>query len=131
MVLKGPELTMARRQIEALVRADAFDLVIVRRVKVPTHGNSWVWGEKQTLPPQRAAMAPFKRRFSEFLVNTELGDLPDLPYVIFGRHDLNIMRGDTFAHQGQDFRVETEDIGEPEVKTSFLVDYLAGKDTNG
>lgn len=127
MTLKGVELIQARRQIDAMIRADAVMVTFLRREKVDTGDGGWRWGELAPLPaPQQIALIPFKRRMTEFLKNTELGEVSDLPYVLLGRYNLNVRKHDRFVISGQEYEVKTIDMGEPEVKTAAQVDYYGG-----
>jgi hypothetical protein len=131
MVVKGVELIMSRRQIDAMIEADPVDVIFLRRTKVPTPSGGYTLSAPTPLSEaQEVRLIPFKRRMTEFLNNTELGDLPDLPYIILGRHDLDCERDDLFSINGQDFQVKSEDIGEPEVKSAFQVDYFGGGGVN-
>lgn len=127
MVVKGVELVMSRRQIDAMIKADPILVTFRRKSKINTPDGGWVWGSPTPLPtPQEVRLIPFKRRMTEFLVNTELGDLPDLPYVLLGRYNLNIQKDDLFTYENQEFEVKTLDIGEPEVKVAAHIDYYGG-----
>lgn len=118
---------MARRQIDAMIKADPVDVVFKRKTKVDLPDGGWKWSAALPLPKaQEVRLIPFKRRMTEFLVNTELGDVSDLPYVILGRHDLDLKKGDTFTISDQEFEVKTLDISEAEVKTTGQVDYYGG-----
>lgn len=126
MVVFGVELIYARRQIDAMIKADPFMVSLRRRPRVKGPDGAWTWGVEQLLAPQQGRLIPFKRRMTEFLQNTEFGDVPDLPYVLLGRHDFDLQRGDRFTYNGQEFEVQTIDIHEPEVKTAAHVDYFGG-----
>ncbi len=124
----GAEKLMDRRQIAEMIRRDPIDVQFVRRPKIETGAGGWRWGPAETLEPQRVCMIPFKRRMTDFLNNTELGDVPDLPYVLVGRHDLDVKKDDIFTVEGLGtFQVKTFDLSEPEVKTAVQVDYYGGE----
>jgi len=120
------ERVMGRRQIEALILADPIDIVLIRREKIPAPGGGWRWGPSTPLDPQQVTLIPFKRRMTEFLVNTEMGEVPDLPYVLVGRWNLDIERDDTFTYNGDQFEVKTIDIKE-EIRIAAQVDYYGAK----
>lgn len=130
MVRHGVELVMARRQIDALIKADPAEVVFRRKSKVELPDGGWRWGDPVPLPKQEVCLIPFKRRMTEFLKNTELGDVPDLPYLLLGRHNLDIEPNDLFTYNGDEFQVKTVDLAEPEVKTAAQIDYFGGG-TNG
>lgn len=117
---------MARRQIAAMIEADWILVTFRRRPRVETADGGWTFGPEVALAPQKVRLIPFKRRMTEFLANTELGDVPDLPYILLGRHNLDIQRGDRFTYAQEEFEVKTLDIAEPEVKVVAHVDYYGG-----
>lgn len=125
MVLSHTERIMARRQIDALIRSDAVDIVLNRKTKVDDGAGGWKYGPSTPLKSQTVAIIPLKRRMTEFLINTELGDLPQLPYVIIGYPDLDVEKDDTFTWQGDKFTVETIDIKQ-DVRIAAQVDYWGG-----
>ena len=120
---------MERRQIDALILADPVDIVLRRRVRVDMPGGGWKWGPETPLPPQQVTLIPFKRRMTEFLVNTELGNVPDLPYVLVGRHTLDIRRDDWFEHNGDKFQVQTIDL-KTEIRVAAHVDYFGANNAS-
>ena len=122
MVVEQVERIMARRQINALILADPIDIILTRRAKVPVPGGGWRFGPPAPLDPQQVTIIPFKRRMSDALVGTELGEVVDLPYVVVGRHDLDIQRGDIFIYNGDKFEVKNVDL-KTEVRTAAHVDY--------
>lgn len=127
MTLKGVELVASRRQIEAFIKADPVKVIFLRKTKIETADGGWRWSDPLPLPkPQQVRLIPFKRRLTEFLKNTELGDVSDLPYVLLGKHTLDVEKGDLFSIDGQKFEVKTLDLAEPEVKTLAQVDYYGG-----
>lgn len=125
MVVSHTELIMARRQIAAMIRSDPTKLVLYRTSDVPDGAGGFIKGPSTPLVVQTVLFLPFKRRMSEFLINTELGDLPDLPYVIVGYPDLDIRRDDEFWLNGDHFSVRTVDIKQ-QVRVAAQVDYFGG-----
>lgn len=119
---------MGRRQIDAIIRSDPSDVQFIRRTKVETASGGWKWVDPSTtLPEQTITLIPFKRRMTEFLVDTQYGPVPDLPYVIVGRYDLDVIEGDTFSLNGQYFIVKTIDV-KREIRTAGQVDYYGVPD---
>jgi len=125
------ERLASRRQIEALIRADPTEVQFQRRTKVDTPSGGWKWIDPPVvLQPQTVAMVPFKRRMTEFMVDTQFGEVPDLPYVIVGKHDLDVKRGDVFTVGDQVFQVQTIDI-KRDIRVAAQVDYYGGDDASG
>jgi hypothetical protein len=127
MTLVGPELIMARRQIRAMIQADPISVTLSRRTKTKTAANGWVWSSPTALAAQTCRLIPFGMRVTQFLLNTDLGKLPQLPYLLLGPAGMDAKRGDTFVFNGDNFELVTEDIGEPEVKCLYQVDYWGGE----
>lgn len=126
MVTSHIERLMGRRQIDALIRSDPIELILRRRAKIDVPGGGWRFGSETSLPPQTVTLTPFKRRMSEFVVGTELGEIIDGAYVVLGYSDLDIKRDDRFTHAGQEFTVVQVDI-KTEVRTAAIVDYFGAK----
>lgn len=120
------ERIMARRQIEALIKADPIMVSFRRRAKIAIHGGGWRYGAETPITPQEVTLIPFKRRMTEFLNNTELGNVPDLPYVLLGRWNLDVQRGDQFSYGGDEFEVQTIDL-DTEVRIACHVDYFGAQ----
>lgn len=126
------ERLMARRQVDAEIKTDPIDIVVYRKPKVADGAGGWRWGPPTPVNggrPQTVLIAPAKRRLSDMLVNTELGDVVDYPYIIVAKHDAELQRGDLFTWNGDKFEVKTVHI-KTEVSTIAQVDYYAGA-TNG
>lgn len=119
------EEIMGRRQIQAIIAADSISVILYRSPKISDGAGGFKLGPPVPLEPQTAALIPFKRRMTEFLVNTEMGDVPDLPFVLLGMPTLNVERGDTFTWLGDHFKVETIDI-KTNVRVAAHVDYFGG-----
>ena len=114
---------MGRRQIDALINADPIGVRFRRREKVQTTSGGWTLGPEQILAAQEITLIPFKRRMTEFLIDTQEGNIADLPYVLVGRYTLNIQEGDRFTVNGEEFRVETIDV-KREIRIAAHVDYF-------
>ena len=119
------ERIMGRRQVDAIIRADPAVITLVRRAKVSTPDGGWRWDSPATLPPIEVSIVPAKRRLSEMLVNTELGDVVDYPYVILARWNTDIRRNDRFTWNGDQFEVQSIHIKQ-EQEVIALVDYYGG-----
>jgi hypothetical protein len=123
MAVSQVERLMARRQIEAMILADPVEIAFERKAKIPAPGGGWRWGPPTPLEPQQVTLIPFKRRMTEFLIGTEIGSVPNLPYVLVGRWNLDIERYDTFVWKGDKFEVQTIDLKE-EIRVAAQVDYF-------
>lgn len=75
-------------------------------------------------------MVPFKRRMTEYLIDTQEGFIPNLPYVVIGRYRLDIRRGDQFELNGEQYRVETLDL-KRQIRIAAQVDYLGEENPDG
>jgi hypothetical protein len=130
MVMSRVETLMGRRQIARMIEDDPITVVLYRRVRETVPGGGWRFkgsGVGDPLRAQRMRLIPFKRRITQQLVSTELGELTDLPYILLGYHDADIQRGDYFRYNGDEFEVRGIDIAEPEIKTVCEVDYYGKK----
>jgi hypothetical protein len=76
------------------------------------------------LAPQQIALIPFKRRMTDFLMNTELGELANLPYTFLGRWNLDVRERDWFTYGGDKFMIKTIDF-KTELRVTGQVDYFA------
>lgn len=119
------ETVMARRQIDALIRSNPLSLVLVRHARVEAPGGGYRKGEPTNIVPQTVTLIPFKRRMTEFMVNTELGDIPNLEYVLLGYYNTNIMRGDTFTYNGEQFEVDQVEF-EKDIRVAAAIIYQGG-----
>lgn len=117
---------MGRRQIDALIKSDPTNVTFKRRTKINVAGGGWRWGPEQTLDPQEVKLTPFKRRMTEFLVDTQYGEVKDLPYIMVGRWNLDVEEGDTFWHQGEQYTVRTIDLDREE-RTACHIDYFGAQ----
>lgn len=119
----------SRRQVDALIKADPIMVSFERRQKIDAGTGGWTWGPPQALAPQQVSLIPFKRRMSEYLVNTELGEVPDLPYELLGRYNLDIQEEDTFTYNGNKYQVKTITAENRDIQITAQVDYYGA--TNG
>ena len=116
---------MSRRQVDAEIKADPVDIILMRKTKVADGAGGWKWSDEAPLRPQQVTIVPAKRRLSDMLVNTELGDVVNAPYIVLGRYTLDIQRGDHFTWNGDDFKVDQVAIKEEVSKTCPVV-YFGG-----
>lgn len=129
MALDRIERISARRQIVALIREDPVDVTLMRSAMVPDGAGGFRRSDPTpVLPggkPQRVTILPFKRRMSELINATELGDVVDYPYMLVGPHTLDIKRDDEFDWGGERFVVHAVDI-KTEVRIAAQIDYKGG-----
>jgi hypothetical protein len=133
MVMSPVALIAERRQIDAIIGADPVEVVFMRSEKIPTPDNSFYWGPRTPVykpgtqnDPQRVAMVPFKRRLTDMLINTEIGDVELVPYTLVCRHDADVKRGDEFELDGEQYKVKWIDI-KKQVRITAGVDYQGGE----
>lgn len=119
------ERIMSRRQVDAEIKADPVMIVLTRQEKVSDGAGGWRLSEPRDLDPQEVAIVPAKRRLSDMLVNTELGDVVNAPFIVLGRYNLDIERGDHFTWNGDDFKVDQVGIKEEVSKTCPVI-YFGG-----
>lgn len=121
---------MARRQVEQMINGNPVTLVLNRYTKIPAPDGGYTLSPTPTpLDAQVFTLIPFKRRMTEFLINTELGDVPNLEYVLLGFHTANVMRGDEFTYNNEDFKVEQLEL-DREVRVAAAIVYVGGQ-SNG
>lgn len=125
MALDQVERIMARRQISALISEDPVDIVLIRSEDIPDGAGGFRTGPPTPLAPQRVTILPFKRRMSELVIATEMGDVIDYPYAVVGMYNLDIKRDDEFTWNGEHFVVHAIDV-KTEVRTTAQVDYKGG-----
>jgi hypothetical protein len=100
---------MRRRSVYAFIAADSSDLVLTR--KRPAVKNEETGGylrspeEPLVLDPQIMRIVQNVRRFTDGLVNSEAGDIPNTEYRIIARHDADIEVNDTFTWLGEHYYV--------------------------
>lgn len=121
---------MARRQVQAEIQTDPVDIIPTRKTKVKDGSGGWRWSPPTPIDePQTVLIAPAKRRLSDMIVNTELGNVVDYPFILVAKHDADIEQDDTFSWNGEQFQVKSIHI-KTEVSKIVQVDYFGGN-TNG
>ena len=124
MVTNRVEILMGRRQVNRLLHDEGIVISFSRQPKLQVAGGGWRLGAPVDVVPQLVALIPFKRRMSEVLVNTELGNIENLPYVLIGTHLLNIERDDRFAWDGDEYQVKSVDPKNQDIRIAAIVDYF-------
>ena len=123
------EQKMQHRQIEAFVDAEEISVELWRKDRMELTSGGYGWGDPYQLPAQRARLVPYKRRYTEIVVNTQYGDVPELQYLlIFPTPDANIKREDWFFHEGARYEVESIDEVSKLVRTAAEVIYKGTED---
>lgn len=98
-------LLALRRNLDAFIRADPVTLVLQRPNKIQTSAGGVITSDPAPLPPQQFRLAPFKRRQSNDIQNTQDGYLRLGEYVLVGRHNADVEKGDTFEYNNLIYRV--------------------------
>ena len=123
--MQRTELLMARRQVHAEILSDPVIITPVRRSQIADGSGGWRWSAPTPQLPIQVLIAPAKRRLSDMLVNTELGDVPNYPYIVLARHTADLRRDDTFVWNGDEFEVKSIHI-KTQVSITAQVDYFGG-----
>lgn len=98
-------LPVLRKNMDAFIRADPLDIVLVRTEKKRTVSGGYVQVAPTPLPPQQFRLVPFKRRLSNFVARTDDGEIPGEDWVLVGRINVDIQRDDTFTYNGDEYRI--------------------------
>lgn len=108
-----------------MIKADPVDIVPVRITKVRDNSGGWV--ESPPTPKKKitGTIVPAKRRLSNMLVNTELGDVVRAPYIFLGPANADLLRGDTFTCFLGEFEVKELEIKE-DISITAQIDYVKG-----
>lgn len=130
MVKSDIERIMARRQIKAIIDSDPVDVMFTRVSMIPDGAGGYKRGTPTPIAAQTVTIIPFKRRFSEMMINTELGDVTEYPYTIVGMPGLDVQRGDIFTWAGDQYEVHQIDPMHQDVRVVAQIDYSGGR-TNG
>ncbi len=120
---------MARRQVEAFIKADPVAIIPLRKQKIDDGAGGWIYTPPQPRTPITATIVPAKRRLADFTVNTELGDLTKYPFILLARAGEDLERDDTFLWRGDLFEVKSIYI-ETDISTTAQIDYFGGE-SNG
>lgn len=121
---------MARRQVDAEIKADPITIIPHRKTKIADGAGGWTWSPPLPQEPITGTLIPAKRRLTDMLVNTELGDVVNAPYVFLAPSGSDLKRQDTFTWNDDEF-VVTQKVIKTEVSITASVDYVGGGDTNG
>lgn len=116
---------MARRQVDAEINADPVIITPHRRSKIDDGAGGFTLSPPIPQVPVEVLIAPAKRRLSDMITSTELGDVVDYSYILLARAGSDIKRGDTFQWQGDDYKVVSLHI-KTEVSVTAQVDYFGG-----
>lgn len=94
-----------RANLLEFIKADPIFLVLSRPTLTKTTAGGWVKGVPRSLPRQMFRLTPFKRRLSNMQVTNQAGSIPNLDYVLVGKHTADIRRDDEFDYNGDHYRV--------------------------
>jgi len=93
-------LMVMRRNLDAFIRSDPTMITLVRTAKVQTSAGGWVKGTSTPIPAQQMRFVPFKRRMSDAVNNTQDGPLSLAEYILVGRYNVDVQKGDEFDYNG-------------------------------
>jgi hypothetical protein len=100
------ELVMRRRNVLAFIKADPALVSFVRQLPpTKTPAGGLVRPSPRTLAPQQVRIIHNYRRYTDALVNSEAGEIPDSKYLLLGSHTLDIDENDTFEYMGEHYTV--------------------------
>ena len=119
------ERLMHRRQVNAEIKADPVMITPERRTKTSDGAGGWIFGSYEPQSPVEVLIMPAKRRMSDMLVNTELGDVVDYPFWMLARHDADIQPKDKFTWAGDVYEVRQVHI-KMEASITAGIDYYGG-----
>jgi hypothetical protein len=121
------ERVMGRRQVDAEINSDPIIIFPERRTKIEDGAGGWTWSTWTPVTEQgfEVAITTAKRRLSDMIVGTELGDVVRAPYIVIARHDVDLRRDDQFDWNGDRFYVCGIQI-KTDVQITAQIDYLAG-----
>src|SRR6266576_5544639 len=98
-------LLILRRNLDAFIRADPVMVTFTRSTPVQTLTGSHTKGNPTPINPQQFRFVPFKRRLSKSISNTQDGPLSLTEYVLVGRHNVDVQKGDEFSHNNRNYKV--------------------------
>ena len=120
-------LRVLRLNMDAYIKSDPIMLQIERRVREQTANNGWRMGAPQEKDPQQFRILPFKRRLSEFMVNTQDGEIPRADFILIGRWNVDIERWDSFMYNGDKYMVVSIEMkSNDRLKTDRVVAQVVG-----
>lgn len=98
-------LLILRRNLDAFIKADPVMITFSRPVQVSTPAGGWKPGVPVTIPAQQLRFVPFKRRMSNDVQNTQDGPLQQGNYILVGRYNTDVKKGDEFSYNSLDYKV--------------------------
>lgn len=100
------ELLMRRRVVQAFIDADPVRISFTRATPpTKTAAGGYVQGTEITIPPQTARIVPNRRRYTDGLVNSEAGDIPNTDYLLVAPHNIDIEVDDEFVWLGEHYKI--------------------------
>lgn len=92
--------------MDAYIKSDPLEVTFTRTMKLETESGAWVEVPPTTLDPQQFRLVPMKRRLYDYTNRTaQDGDIPIMQYTLVGRYNVDILRDDTFVHNGDKYKV--------------------------
>ncbi|AVR56914.1 hypothetical protein PBI_TRISCUIT_41 [Microbacterium phage Triscuit] len=128
------ELIMRRRSVYAFIDADRMEIALTRHL--PPVKNQGTGGyvrnpdDPSVLDPQGMRIVQNVRRFTDGVVNSEAGDIPNTEYRLIARHDADIEVNDEFKWRGENYKV-TGIHGAREESILAAIDMLGEDNRNG
>lgn len=121
------EKIVARRVVNAEIKADPIIIFPERRTKINDGAGGWKWSNwvPVTTDGFEVLITTAKRRLADMIAGTELGDVVRAPYVVIARHDVDLQRDDRFTWNGDVFTVTGVQI-KTDVEVVAQVDYFGG-----
>ena len=125
------ELIMRRKNVRAFIDADPVFIDVIRKAPPVKNLNTggYTKGVNQPLPTQKARIVQNVRRYTDGLVNSEAGDIPDSEYRLIGNYTLDLKVNDTFTWLGEHY--EVLGIYTARQESVFAAIALRGPDNHG
>lgn len=121
--MRADELLFQKRQTQAFVGADEFD-VTFERIFETADGLGGRTETVEQLPPQRVRIIPSKTRSASLTYTRPTGEvISSKDLLLIGDPDLDVQMTDTFTWQGQGFQISYIETNR-EYQTVCQVDQL-------
>jgi len=128
------ELLMRRRSVYAFIDADPVEIAITRERPPVKNENTGGYTKDpagpMTIASQRMRIVQNVRRYTDGIVNSEAGDIPNTEYRLIGRHTANIEVNDSFIWLGEHYKVTGIHVARQE-SIFAAIDLLGEENRNG